>query len=449
MTYPHVLIIGEQFDQFRGAGITLSNLFSGWPRDCLSVTSYYAPTPDTMQRASSYYLLGREELIWPWPLSRFVRQPISSPITDLDRTPLHASIPSDRSAPSRKGLLYTKIQEILGMDGLLPYARISPQFLCWISTRQPDVIYAQVSSLQAIRFVTRVTKITGLPLVLHQMDDWLPMSYGIGLLGYWSRSQADRLFGVLSSIAIVRMGICSVMAEDYGHRYGTGWKAFHNPIDLDRFKAAAKTNWIAGKPFRLWYGGRIGWGNQEGLAEACRAVVELRQEGFDICLEICTSAIGNTTLSKFAHIDGIEIKPFIPHEKIAEMLNKPDVLFLPLDWDKHSIARARLSIPTKTSEFMASGTTILVYAPHGNALTQYALEKEWAYVVSEHSLSALKAAIVKLAEDGNLRECIGRRAMEVASRNHDAKKIREAFQQAFIEAINQHSDFKSKSAGHQ
>jgi len=38
--------------------------------------------------------------------------------------------------------------------------------------------------------------------------------------------------------------------------------------------------------------------------------------------------------------------------------------------------------------------------------------------------------------------------MEVAAHNHDAKKVREEFRQAFVEAINQRNDFMSESAGH-
>ena len=42
MTYPKVLIIGQVIDKKNGSGITLSNLFKGWPKDKLAVaTSIY------------------------------------------------------------------------------------------------------------------------------------------------------------------------------------------------------------------------------------------------------------------------------------------------------------------------------------------------------------------------------------------------------------------------
>jgi len=37
--YPKVLIFGAPFNNFSGGGITLSNLFRGWPKDRIAVTS--------------------------------------------------------------------------------------------------------------------------------------------------------------------------------------------------------------------------------------------------------------------------------------------------------------------------------------------------------------------------------------------------------------------------
>ena len=37
--YPRILIIGPPFNNFTGGGITLSNLFKGWPKDRIAVAS--------------------------------------------------------------------------------------------------------------------------------------------------------------------------------------------------------------------------------------------------------------------------------------------------------------------------------------------------------------------------------------------------------------------------
>jgi glycosyltransferase involved in cell wall biosynthesis len=237
------------------------------------------------------------------------------------------------------------------------------------------------------------------------------------------------------------------MSQEYSKHYGGIWRAFHNPSDPALFKNVAKCNWNAGKPFRIRYGGRIGWGIRESIQDICHVVSELQSEGYDINLEIYTDqskGLNNNIENKV----GIKIKDPVAYKSLPEGLASADLLLICYDWDARSTSRARFSMPTKATEFMASGTPILVYAPPNLAVTQYALEEGWAYVVSEHSLSALKAAIIRLAKDENLRQRIGCRAMEVAARNHDAKKVREEFRQAFVEAINQRNDFKSDSAGY-
>ncbi len=37
--YPRILIFGPPFNNFTGGGITLSNLFKGWPKDRIAVAS--------------------------------------------------------------------------------------------------------------------------------------------------------------------------------------------------------------------------------------------------------------------------------------------------------------------------------------------------------------------------------------------------------------------------
>jgi len=39
--YPRVLIVGYNFDLVTGGGITLSNLFDGWPRERLAVADFH------------------------------------------------------------------------------------------------------------------------------------------------------------------------------------------------------------------------------------------------------------------------------------------------------------------------------------------------------------------------------------------------------------------------
>src|ERR1035437_1790428 len=68
--YPRILIYGQPFNDFSGGGITLSNLFKGWPKDRIAVAS----TGNLLQKittevCNTYYQLGKEEQRWRFPFN--------------------------------------------------------------------------------------------------------------------------------------------------------------------------------------------------------------------------------------------------------------------------------------------------------------------------------------------------------------------------------------------
>jgi hypothetical protein len=81
--YPRVLVVGQPFDRTSGGGITLSNVFEGWPRDRLAaaVVSDRDLTFDVCDR---YYVLGTSEITWAWPLSVVTRTETPPSKTDVE-----------------------------------------------------------------------------------------------------------------------------------------------------------------------------------------------------------------------------------------------------------------------------------------------------------------------------------------------------------------------------
>jgi len=88
-------------------------------------------------------------------------------------------------------------------------------------------------------------------------------------------------------------------------------------------------------------------------------------------------------------------------------------------------------MPTKASEYMVSGSPILLYSSIETAVTKHAMKNNWAYVVSENTNDSLTTAIAKLYHDPALRKDLGERAKEFAIKNEDAEVVREKFREAF------------------
>jgi hypothetical protein len=254
MDYPRVLIFGEQFDRVRGGGITLSNLFAGWPRERLAVVSQYAPSPQTSATAASFYLLGREERRYPWPLSGFARQPASGPATALEKPSMSCFATEQRV--SKKGEALDACLRLLGVPKILPWAHLSESLQQWIRMWRPQALYGQPVDSHAVHLLNRICARTTYPLVIHQMDDWQAVVFGPGPLGWYFRRQVEAGFKKLAHRANVRMGICQAMCDEYERTYGGSWLPFHNPVDLSSYRKVARCDWKARNPFKVRYGGR-------------------------------------------------------------------------------------------------------------------------------------------------------------------------------------------------
>lgn len=103
-------------------------------------------------------------------------------------------------------------------------------------------------------------------------------------------------------------------------------------------------------------------------------------------------------------------------DELLSLQREADVLFLPLAFNS-SVPRIELAtiFPTKTIEYLISGTPILVHAPSDYYVVRYAIDKGWGYVVSESCPDRLREAILRLTRDAKLRQKLVRNAWRTAA----------------------------------
>ena len=133
-------------------------------------------------------------------------------------------------------------------------------------------------------------------------------------------------------------------------------------------------------------------------------------------------------------MEGYEFTRFkapVPYAKLPEIFAKADLLILPNDFDKKSVSFLKFSIPTKASEYMASGTSILVYSSAETAVTKHALQNKWAYVVFERSIEKLRTAIYEIYKNRELRYKLADAAKKFAVEHYDGDKVRTEFKNSF------------------
>jgi glycosyltransferase involved in cell wall biosynthesis len=287
---------------------------------------------------------------------------------------------------------------------------------------QPEVLYGHCSDLNSVLFLRRMRQALGLPLILHFMDDWAETKYREGWIAKLLHPRFQAEFRELVRSADVTIAICQEMAEEYEKRYQRPVLWFPMPVELGAYLAAARTRWTAGRPFRLRYGGRVGWAIHESLADLAGVVHVLRQGGTDVALDIVTFQADEVPAACLA-LTGVAVQVPGPLAELPRLQAEADVLVVCYDFDQESFRQARYSMPSKLADCMASGTPILVYGPAGLPVVEYARRDGWGKVVDRRDPLALQAAMRELMGSAVLREQLGRNAQRLAVERHDATTV--------------------------
>jgi glycosyltransferase involved in cell wall biosynthesis len=430
---PRVLLLtSSAFNTYSGGGITLSNLFRGWPRDRLAVV-HNDPLPPDTEPCARYYLLREEELGWQWPLRAWARKRSSPPSSGVVEASSTASPPARRRG--RRGL-QRALTLITSEGGLQDRAGLTPELRTWVADFAPQVIYTFLGSLGFVRLARALADDSGAALVVHMMDDWPSTRYRGGLLGPWLRATLDRDLREVFARATVRLGIGADMCAEYGRRYGREFAPFHNVLELDAWRPHVRRDWRVSSPLQVLYAGSIlEYAQRDALLDVARAVGELRAEGVDVTLQLQTPfGRADAQRGHFETLPGVVWGEAPDEATIAARLASADVLLLPVNFDARTVDYVRLSFPTKLPAYLLSGTPVLAYGPEAVAQIRLARDEGWGQVVGRRDSGALKQALRDLASDADRRERLGRRAQEVAARDHDAARVRPLFQAAIAGA---------------
>jgi glycosyltransferase involved in cell wall biosynthesis len=427
--YPKVLVVGQTFNHKYGGGITMSNLFKGWPKDRLALaSSTYLFNDVDLSVCEKYYQLGYNGKLHPFPFNLFLPEIICGPVNHT----VKQTTPDQKNQikPGKYRSVYNLIRELLiflGLYNVLYRLKVTAEFKDWLVAYSPDIIYAQLETLELIRLVKEIHLLTNKPIAIHIMDDW-PSSINKPsiLFNFWNK-KIDLEFRDLLHRASVLMSISQAMTEEYQKRYGKHFFPFRNPIEVEKWLPFSRTQNMIDGDFRILYTGRVGLANGKAILEIAKVIDTLNSDGIKVLLDIFTpdnNSKGAISLKKYR---GVTINGHISHERMPELIASYDLLILPLDFDRDGIRFTRFSIPTKLSEYMISGVPILIYADSKTALAKYALNAGCAYVVTNNDSETLKSAVKELFLNSSLRKQLAEKAKKVVLQNDNAEIVKENF----------------------
>jgi glycosyltransferase involved in cell wall biosynthesis len=439
ISFPRVLIFGQPFNNFTGGGITLTNLFRGWPKDKIAVAYLgHGLQSVTTDVCDIYYQLGKEEHKWKFPFN-LIQRDFPSGLKSFE---------GKKDAPAgftKKGLRHKIVKGYfypflgwLGIIHLTTTLSLSERFKNWLSDFGPEILYLQVAARDEILFADELINYLKVPSVVHVMDDWPSAISDTGLFRkYWSK-RIDKEFKSLLDKVGLHLCISDAMSEEYLLRYNKKFIPFHNPIEIELWAPFTKKDFsINRKNVKILYSGRIGDnGIAESIVEVASAIDSMNENEVKIKLHIQTPTTKMDILDLLKKYKSVVINEFADYSEIPGIFSNADILLLANDFDPHGIKYLRFSMPTKASEYMISGTPVLLYTPEIAAVSKFFSRNECGYCLTKQSREEIVKAIWYLIDNEELRKMLSQKAVNLARERFNAGKVRDDFQKLIISLTN-------------
>jgi len=444
MDCPRLLMVSSSlFNSFSGGGITLTNLFKGWPEE--RIAAVHTETFPLDRRICSHtYALSPKELGWFWPLNQVFAGMKQKQISSLFRAGVSSQFVERsvlQSATTKREIARRFLRSVIRLiasEGLQDHVTISDALKSWVLDFQPDVIYTLLGSLGYVRLVKELAKLTGAKVAVHMMDDWPSVRYRQGVLAGIFHHQMEIELKQIFQEASVCMGISPAMDDAYQQRYGREFLSYSNALDTTAWMQFARQDWDIRTPLQILYSGSILKEAQlASLLDVCSAVEILNQQGIAAKFVIHTPRpCFDEYQTYFNNFSNCKLKDPLDDAEVANAMALADILALPVNFDLHTRRYVRYSNPTKLPAYMISGTPILAYGPRGVDQIDRAERDGWGYVVENQGVENLVLAIQEIARKLDLRKKIGRRAQEVAQRDHNVGTVRNSFQETLKQAVH-------------
>ena len=422
---PKVLVIGQSFNKNSGGGITQSNLFEGWDKDKIAVAcSAHLLRNSDNRICEIYYQLGKDEHQWVFPLNILQKKYYSGLIRFDEK---RNNNPTKTGNDYRLSLIDKFLYPFLKFTGLfhcIKRIKLSEKFCNWLDAYKPDVIYAQGSDRERILFALLLQSHLKIPMIYHVMDDWPSVISSKGMFKKFWYGRIDRELKILFDRASLLLSISDYMSLEYKKRYGKNFLAFHNPINIEFWKKYQRTDYELNDTPTILYAGRIGLGIDSSLEAFAKAIVVVNKELNKGVKFIVQATEKPDWVDKYSCT---EYRKPVTYNELPKVFSEADFLLLPYDFSEESIRYIKYSMPTKASEYMVSGTPVIIFAPEVTALVQYAKKAGWAMVITENSTHVLTEELKSLIEKKEIRLKIAGNAIQTAEEHHSSVKVTAEF----------------------
>jgi hypothetical protein len=224
------------------------------------------------------------------------------------------------------------------------------------------------------------------------------------------------------------VGYCDQTVQYYRAKHGIHAAAIQTPVELDAGPDRERSDSPARADGRvraesngreLLVAGAVYWVQRDAVAR----LLSLRG-----CIDdLSIVAIGNERTLRAHGLTADRYEPALPSDEFLRRLTEADALFLGLSFNSEHPEIVMTGTPARLVDSMASGRPLLVHAPRGSHVAEYARREDLAEVVDIPDREALLVGLRVVLEDAGLSRQRTARARRIVEERHDAVVVRQAF----------------------
>lgn len=261
---------------------------------------------------------------------------------------------------------------------------------------------------------TIAARLAGVPHLIWVFDLWEENAYA-----EVDRWIAARLEGPLWRSADALICHAQEMSDHYERKYGTPAVVLPTPVDAGPEPAPGPA--VAGTPGaerEVLYAGAMYWAQEEALRRLARVCA--RTDGVRL------TVVGDAEELRAAGVEADRVEPRTAPEDFQARVRRADIAFLGLSFGTAHPELIATATPARLPEYMAAGVPLLINAPAGSHVTEYARREDFAEVVDTADDDALARGLRRVLDNPATGTIRARRARELAARRHDAVRVRAA-----------------------
>lgn len=421
--YPKVLIVTNfPFNKETPVGLTLTNLFSGWPSDRIAQIHLYDLTTDK-QICDKYWCLDCER-----PNSSF---------------PGHKQLPLMRYLKAKtKALPGLRCAVRFFLNSLrsifLRYTcrstvsiQLRDDFWLWVNNFAPDIIYSSLENPAIIKAAYLIVKKLKLPFVPHFFDDWMAgFYYGGANACFVEKFMLYKKVRFLLKHAPTGLAINEDMREEYEKRYHINFQTVTNIADAP--EPAEKTSNVNPNRDRrtmiLTYAGSLGQNRWKAMKDICKSLANVGSSELNIELHLYLPKSELALYKRmFANEPIIKKILNVSYEILPKVLSDSDILLYLEDFGGKERKYTRFSFSTKIPVYLSSGRPILAYGPAEISSIKYIKNNNCGVVITKQDINLLSSSITYLLSQPELLESMGKNCRRIFEKSHSANTERERF----------------------